>query len=266
MLKAVILAAGAGSRMGSLTATTPKPLLPIDGRDPTRTFLDWHLHALAAAGAGEIYLVGSPRTYGARLAAMTTIAAEWILNPTLAAGVSGSAHSAWFAWQSPHRILDGRSRVILMDADIVYDPSLLADLLAAPDGHSRLLVATDHRDTGEEVLVFAEPARPQVPRRQGKGLRRSPDLAGWPCLGEATGITLWEPADHAALAERTDWAVRHSASGPQSEHEAVTQEMMLRDRVRAVRFGSERTFLEVDTPGDYRLLVEDVVPRLLERT
>jgi choline kinase len=265
MIKAVILAAGAGSRMGSLTTTTPKPLLPIDGRDPARTFLDWHLRCLAAVGVGSIYLVGSPRTAGTRLAAMDEVAADWILNPTTEAGASGSAHSAWFAWHSPQRILDGRSRVILMDADIVYVPSVLADLLAGSGTHSRILVAAEHRDTGEEVLVFADPERPEVPRRQGKGLAGSAAVAGRVCLGEATGIMLWEPADHATLAERTDWAVRHSAAGARSEHEDVTQQMMTRDRVRAVRFGPERAFLEVDTPEDYRRLVEEVAPGLLAR-
>ena len=261
-LKAVILAAGAGSRMGSLTASTPKPLLPIDGRDPSRTFLDWHLRCLAAAGVEEIYLVGSPRTFGTRLAAMDAVAAEWILNPTEPATASGSAHSAWFAWQSPHRILDGRSRVIMMDADIVYDPALLVDLIAASDERSKMLVSTEHQNSGEEVLVFADPSAPDRPRRQGKGLLGSPDIAGMTCLGEATGILLWEAADHAALAERTDRITRHSAAGTRSEHEAVTEELMRADRVGAVRFGAERAFLEVDTPEDYRRLIDDVTPRL----
>lgn len=266
MLKAVILAAGAGSRLGPLGATTPKPLLPIDGRDPALTFLDWHLRALAAVGADAIYLVGNARLVGTRVAALADVSAEWILNPTTAPALSGSAHSAWFAWQSPHRILDGRSRVILMDADIVYDPSVLADLIAAPADRSRILVCTEHRDSGEEVLVFAPADRPRSARRLGKGLAGTAEVAGLACIGEATGITLWEPADHAALAERSDWAIRHSPAGPRSEHEDVTQQMMGRERVAIVSFGGERPFLEVDTAADYRVLVEEVAPRLRART
>jgi choline kinase len=260
MLKAVILAAGAGSRMGALTATTPKPLLPIDGRDSSCTFLAWHLRCLAAAGVAEIYVVGSPRVI-----AMATVAAEWIVNP-LPAGDSGSAYSAWLAWQSPRRILDGRSRVLLMDADIVYDPRLLAELVAEGDPCSKTLVTTAHRETGEEVLVFAPPDRSDFPLRHGKGLAGNPIVAGLRCLGEATGITLWEPADHALLAERTSWVVHHSPAAARSEHEDVTQEMMLRRRVRAVRFGTERAFLEVDTPEDYGVLIAEIAPRLLART
>lgn len=256
-LKAVVLAAGAGSRMGALVAATPKPLLPIDGRDPTRTFLDWHLRALAAAGVDEIYLVAGPAVAGTRLAAMADVAATWIVNPSDPRAV-GSAHSAWCAWESAYDLLDGRSRVVLMDADVVYEPSLLAELVAAPGPRSKIAVSGARRDDGEEVLVFGAP-----PRRLGKGLAGTAAVAGLPCLGEAAGITLWEPADHAALAAATVWALRHSARGPRSEHEDATQRMMDENRVAAVTFGAERVFLEVDTPEDYRRLVEEVAPPLL---
>jgi choline kinase len=257
--KAVVLAAGAGSRMGSLTAATPKPLLPIDGRDPARTFLDWHLRCLAAVGVGEIYLVGGPRLVATRLAAMADVPATWILNP-MPPAASGSAHSAWCAWESPHRILDGRSRVLLMDADVVYEPSMLADLVAAPGERSKISVCTARRDDGEEVLVFGDP-----PRRLGKGLAGTAAVAGLPCLGEATGITLWEAADHAALAAEAAWVVHRSPRGQRSEHEDVTQRMMDGGRVHAVTFGAERIFLEVDTPEDYRRLVDEVALRLPAR-
>lgn len=43
---AMLLAAGRGERMRPLTDTTPKPLLPVQGRP----LLQWHLEALLAAG------------------------------------------------------------------------------------------------------------------------------------------------------------------------------------------------------------------------
>lgn len=48
--KALILAAGRGERMRPLTLTTPKPLLSVGGR----MLIEWHLHALARAGIGEV--------------------------------------------------------------------------------------------------------------------------------------------------------------------------------------------------------------------
>ena len=52
-MHAVILAAGAGSRMGTLTRRRPKALLRLAGR----RLLDWQLAALAAAGVDAVKVV-----------------------------------------------------------------------------------------------------------------------------------------------------------------------------------------------------------------
>jgi len=52
-MKAIILAAGRGSRMGGATADQPKCLTPLHGR----TLLDWQLEALRGAGIESIGLV-----------------------------------------------------------------------------------------------------------------------------------------------------------------------------------------------------------------
>ena len=51
-MKAMILAAGLGRRMGVLTQELPKPLLSIEGRP----LIDYHLQALAAAGVTEVVI------------------------------------------------------------------------------------------------------------------------------------------------------------------------------------------------------------------
>ncbi len=51
-MKAMILAAGLGRRMGALTQTMPKPLLAVDGRP----LIDYHLQALATAGVAEVVI------------------------------------------------------------------------------------------------------------------------------------------------------------------------------------------------------------------
>mgnify|MGYP005846143119 FL=1 len=50
---AVVLAAGRGTRMGALTATTPKPMLPLAGQP----ILAHILHGLAGAGLEQVVLV-----------------------------------------------------------------------------------------------------------------------------------------------------------------------------------------------------------------
>ncbi len=52
-MKAVILAAGRGSRMGSLTVDRPKCLLPVRGRP----LIEWQIEALSASGISEICIV-----------------------------------------------------------------------------------------------------------------------------------------------------------------------------------------------------------------
>jgi len=51
-MKAMILAAGRGKRMGNLTQTCPKPLLKVKGR----CLLDWHLSKLREAGFKDIVI------------------------------------------------------------------------------------------------------------------------------------------------------------------------------------------------------------------
>jgi choline kinase len=264
--KAVILAAGLGNRIAAAFKDTPKPLLPMDGPGGSTTFLDWHLRALARAGCRSIFLVGNRRTFGTRLEAMRDIPATWILNPTDDLSTSGSAHSAWFAWNSEHAILDGKSRVVLMDADVAYDPELFFDLARAPGDRSKTLVCSAYRHTHEEVLVFDDPEHPGSPRVHGKGLLGTPLVEGARCLGEATGILLWEPGDHELLAKANDWAIRFSTAKTRSEHEDVTQRMMMLGRMSAVTFGDERDFMEVDTPEEYATLVGEMWKRLRARS
>jgi MurNAc alpha-1-phosphate uridylyltransferase len=49
-MKAMILAAGRGERMGALTATQPKPLLTVGGR----SLIEHHIVKLAASGIAEL--------------------------------------------------------------------------------------------------------------------------------------------------------------------------------------------------------------------
>lgn len=51
-MKAMILAAGLGTRMRPLTDTQPKPLLRAGGRP----LIEWHLRRLAEAGVGEVVI------------------------------------------------------------------------------------------------------------------------------------------------------------------------------------------------------------------
>ncbi len=255
--KAIILAAGMGKRIGKdpALAMTPKPLLPLD--ETGLTFLDWHLRALSAAGVREIFLVGSPVTFGTRIQAMETIPATWVMND-LPGEQTGSGHSTHLAFTSPHQILDGRSRVVLMDADIVYDPSLYAVLAGAPGPRSKTLVCSTYRETDEEVMVFGSKGRPVV---HGKGLLGTPLVRGLECQGEATGILLLEPEDHTLWLAAAAWSMRFSTPKTRTEHEDITQRVMMAGSLDVVAFNDDRRCMECDTPDEYEVVRAEMVPR-----
>jgi len=93
--KGIILAAGDGSRLGSLTLTCPKVLLPVQDRKPLITY---PIQALAAAGIREIAIVvgylgdkvietlGNGRKFGVKL--------QYIRNPDYLSGNAFSAYKA----------------------------------------------------------------------------------------------------------------------------------------------------------------------------
>jgi choline kinase len=259
--KAIILAAGMGKRIAG-AGGPPKPLLPLDASG-TLTFLDWHLRALAAQGVREIYLVGNKATFGTKVSAMVEHPATWIMND-FPGDVSGSGHSTHLAFTSTHDILDGKSRVVLMDADVVYDPSVLGELAAEGAAtRSKTLVCGRFRETDEEVMVFADERG--VPRLQGKGLLRTPLVKDLHCLGEATGLLLLEPADHPRWLAAAAWCMKFSTAKTRSEHEDITGRLLAMGALEAVVFSDETRCMECDTPEEYEVVRREMVPRWIER-
>jgi choline kinase len=275
--QAVILAAGLGSRMQEGVRELPKAILPIGPRsaaDATETnFLRRQVELLRAAGVDQVVVV-----VGARRELVTEEIAGWnehvdvVVNPTQDLSQSGSLHSFQFAARSEHGVLDGKHQTLLLDADIVYHRDALERLLAAPE-RSALLVSERYVGDGEEVLVYG---KPEQPRFLGKAL--TPALVDdEPCLGEATGIVKFAPADHLLARETMDWLLgdpdapagtpRHRGYGParrETEHEELTQRFMRYGRMRCVRFGEALPFMECDSPEEYARLRESFYPRLLE--
>lgn len=119
--RAVILAAGHGSRMGALTATIPKPLLTVGGA----TLIDRQLDALKRCGVRHVAVVVGHHEQRLRrhLRRRATIVRNERYRET------NSLYSLWLA--ADH--LEGGAFVL--DADVVFTPLLLERLKwhPAPD-------------------------------------------------------------------------------------------------------------------------------------
>jgi len=87
-MKAMILAAGRGSRMRPLTDNQPKPLLPVAGKP----LLAYHLEKLAEAGVNEVVI--NHAWHGKQIENFVGDGSEWGLQVSLSAEPEGGLETA----------------------------------------------------------------------------------------------------------------------------------------------------------------------------
>src|SRR5215210_1962448 len=133
----MVLAAGTGRRLESLTEDLPKTLLPVDG---DRTILDIALGNLSRAGMESVVVVtgyAAERIEERReaLEERHRVAVKTVFNPKAEAW--NNCYSLWCA-----REHFARGGVLLCNGDAVHPPEVEERLLAAR-GHSDLVLALD---------------------------------------------------------------------------------------------------------------------------
>jgi choline kinase len=184
----MVLAAGAGRRLESLTDDLPTTLLPVDG---DRTILDIALGNLRRAGLETVVVVTgyAAERIEERRAALEQrhgVAVETVFNPK--AEEWNNCYSLWCAREHFAR------GVLLCNGDTVHPPEVEERLLAGR-GHSELVLALDDaKPLGEEEMKVL---------LNGDGLLRGIHKAHDPAeaAGEYIGLTLIEPAASDGLAE-----------------------------------------------------------------
>jgi choline kinase len=178
----VVLAAGPGRRLGTLTEALPKTLLPVDGDG---TILDLALANLAAAGLSDVVVVtgfaaeriaervpGLERRHGVALELLfNERALEW-----------NNAYSLWLARE---RCAEG---AILVNGDTVHPPSVQRALLDGRGGDLVLAVDREKVLGEEEMKVLLD--------GDGRMTQVSKAIDPAQADGEYIGVTLIEP--HAA--------------------------------------------------------------------
>lgn len=117
-MKAVILAAGLGSRMLPHTESRPKCLLKIGGH----SILEYQLTALRHCGISDVVIVLGHQ--GHRIREHLNVRATFIENPEYA--TTGSSYSLWLTREL---IQDG---FVYINSDLVFHPRMLEALLASP--------------------------------------------------------------------------------------------------------------------------------------
>ena len=147
-MKAIIFAAGVGKRLQGVTQGRPKCLVEIGGR----TLLSRHVEYLGQLGVRQVVLVvGFAQEHIRKAMAAEPFAQDirWVVNEQFA---RGSMTSLWAARSE----MD--DDVVLMDADVLYAPTILARLLHSPIP-TALLMDDSVKQESEECMIAAKAGR-----------------------------------------------------------------------------------------------------------
>jgi choline kinase len=227
--RAVVLAAGMGTRMGALARSTPKALLPVGGRP----LLLQSLQSLAASGACEEALV----IVGHRAEQIRAAVAQWRLALRVRCLENEEFHTTnSMASLALAGEFGTRSGFVLLDGDIGFEPLLLARLLAA--GDDVMLLDTEKRWAAMDMRVEV---------RRGRVWHLDKQLAPGRTDGEFFGMSRF--TREGAL-ELFDEIHRYLSSCDRvSWYEFALRALAKRRPIRAEGVGSASWF-EIDTVED----------------
>jgi choline kinase len=241
-MDALIMAAGRGSRLASLTEDRPKSLIDLGGISP----LELQLDLLAARGIRRAVIVTGYRRAAVEAAARSRVGdrmeIETVWNPFWpACNVAGSA------WMARERLTEP---FIYLHADTVFEPSILDDLMAAPGA---AILPVDFRP--------CEPEQMKAEVADGLVTHLSKDLGPDRTAGEFIGIGCFREASLAPIRAGLD-AVLESGTLNAYFEAAINHAIDGGLAVGTVPTGG-RAWTEIDFEEDLAL-ARRILPRLLD--
>ncbi len=231
-MKAIILAAGHGSRLLPLTLTTPKCLVEVGGR----AILDHQLDAVAAAGFEGAVIVGGYRIdqIAAHLRGRDGgLPTELVFNPFWS-----SANSIGSVWAARG---DLDAPFALMNGDTVFDPAILRTAMAGGSDGTALLIEPLIDAGLDDMLVEADGDRVIAVGKHLVGHEATDRSLG---LIVSHGGTAYADALRAVIGEE---------NGIHAYHHAVVARVAQGAGVTAVRIATGAQWQEIDRPEDIAL-------------
>lgn len=247
-MRAIILAAGTGTRLAPLEEDRPpKCLLRFGGK----TLLERQLRALRKVGVEEVTLVLGYRAeeVEAELRAVgASQAPRTVLNHRYE---EGSVVSLWCAREA----LSAGHEALLMDADVLCDARVLERLAAAPRPDSFLL--DRELEEGEEPVKIC--VRDGVPVEFRK--RIDPALE-YDFAGESVGFFRLSGSTARRLAKRAEGYVRGGRAA--EPYEEVLRDELLERPPGSFGFVDVTglPWTEIDFPEDVRRAEREILPSL----
>ena len=240
-MRAVLLAAGVGRRIGGEDGHQPKCLLKFDGK----TLLQRHLEIIRACGLEEV-VIG----VGFRAEMIQTEIdmlgadgfAKTILNPRYQ---EGSNLTLWAVRQAM------RGEVLLMDADVLYDHRMLRKLMNTSHPNSFLMDRSF--EPGEEPVKLCV--------REGRLIEfRKRIETDFDFCGESVGFFRFNAEGCRLLMDSCE---RYTAK-PEECFEEALREVILSapDRMFGYEDVTGFPWIEIDFPRDIQKAREEILPNL----
>jgi choline kinase len=241
-MKAVILAAGQGTRIRSVHGERPKCLIEVDNS----TILDYQLEALSKAGVNEVaivvgyekeqimnHVIKRQLNQGQRI--------HFIENPAFA--ITNNIYSLWLALEW----LRGDSFVVL-NADVILDADILAAAVRA-NAPISMIVDPLWRDETMKVIIHGN-----------RVMQMSKKISREQFSGTYIGITIFSRAIQARFFDRMSTMI---SAGRVNEFFNVAVQELVDEGVHVGYTSTDGlAWAEIDDPTDLSFAQQNVFPQL----
>lgn len=230
--KAIVLAAGKGTRMGALTANLPKPMLPVEGRPMLEHILD----RLAEAGIRRVLLVVGYRkeTIIEHFAGYDTADIEYVVQETPNGTGSAVGLGREFA---------GEDRVLVTFGDIICEPDDYKGLMTTCDTECAAVIGAKHVDDPWQGAAIYE--QKGVLQRIVEKPQKGTSTTHW----NSAGLYIFSPV-------LFDYLARLELS-PRGEYELTSAiANMLKEGLRLLMYAVRGEWRDVGRPEDLQAAEE----------
>jgi len=241
-MKAVILAAGQGTRIRAVHGKRPKCLIEVDDK----TILDHQIEGLLGAGIDEIAIVvGYEKQQIIRHVQKRfrcrTRKIEFIDNPVFA--ITNNIYSLWVA----REWVDGDGFVCL-NADVIFDPQILSSALRT-DSLVSMIVDREWRDETMKVIIAED-----------RVLQMSKKISRLEFSGTYIGITVFDQRVNARLFTEMHNLI---AAGRVNEFfNVAVQELVNGGLLVGFTTTAGAPWAEIDDPLDLSFAQQNIFPQL----
>ena len=240
-MKAVILAAGRGTRIRSVHGEHPKCLIEVDNT----TILDHQLDALSMVGINDVAIVVGyeKEQIIAHVNARTLFSPRirFIENPAFA--ITNNIYSLWLAldW------LRGDSFIVL-NADVIFDPEIL-DIAVRPHAPISMIVDPVWRDETMKVVILDDHL-----------IRMSKTISREEFSGTYIGITVFSKAIQDRFVHKMEEVI---AAGRVNEFFNFAVQKLVNEGVPVGYTSTDGLpWAEIDDPVDLTFAQHNVFPQL----